>query len=85
MKLIKKDPFSKLKNNEFIKCNTRDEAKALLMMAHEAGYKWINGESFLNILYGDNLNCYAIKRGTYASEDYVINKGFRIVPVSNFL
>ena len=68
-------------------CETEDLANKLLNIAHELGYKWGSGYSYLEsnewILYEENT-CYHIKYGMFGTVNYY-RGGYNIIYVNDLL
>ena len=69
-------------------CETQELANHLLSIAHDLGYQWSNGQSYLDVhhweLY-ENETCYKIKSGHYGSETYFINERYNVINVLELL
>ena len=69
-----------IKENTVIHCETEKEAKRILDMAHELGYKWLYGSSFKDYNnWGGDYTCYDLSKGMYGSLRYYINEGYTII------
>ena len=70
-----------IKERTVIHCETEQEAKRILDMAHELGYKWLYGSSFKDYNnWGGDCTCYNLFKGMYGSLRYHINEGYTIIP-----
>lgn len=72
-----------IKENTVVHCETEQEAKRILGMAHELGYKWLYGASFKDYNnWGENGNytCYYLFKGMYGNLRHHINKDYTIIP-----
>lgn len=80
--------ISELTNKDVIHCPTEEEAKAILKLADEAGYKWSTGDSYLTETEWDICEkdtCYLVKEGQYCSLDWYKETGYTIRKASEFL
>lgn len=71
-----------IKENTVVHCETEQEAKRILGMAHELGYKWLYGASFKDYNNWDengNDTCYYLFKGMYGSLRNHINKDYIII------
>lgn len=62
-----------LTDNDVVHCATEEEAKRVLKLAHDAGYEWGDGNSYLeftlwNIYKSDS--CYRVAMGAYGRLEY---------------
>lgn len=74
-----------LSKGHAIHCPTEELAIKVLTIAHEHGFKWCNGLSFLNnIQYDENL-CYNIKDGTCSSYDWSLKVCYTIISAEKFI
>lgn len=67
-----------------IQCETKDEAKRILGMVHDHGYRWVSGDSIIghdNWEIYKKLTCYYIRKNVvgYASTIYYKREGFEIM------
>lgn len=72
-----------IKEGVVIHCETEEEAKRILGMAHELGYAWSNGESYIdstNWWVRESTTCYYLFGGSYTNYRYFKNGGFTIIP-----
>ena len=72
-----------IKENTVIHCETEQEAKRILGMAHELGYKWWRGKSYENNTEWNvckSKMCYDLFEGSYSDYDYFKNKNYTIIP-----
>jgi hypothetical protein len=82
-----KELFSNPKNA--FNCTTEKEAKQLLRIAHDLGYTWCTGDSFLidnNIWnFYRNETSYAIGIGEYATGEFYSGKGYTVYEFSKLI
>lgn len=72
-----------IKEYTVIHCETEEEAKRILGMAHELGYKWCSGEGYKNdTIWRDHKEktCYRLIDGTLSNYDYFKNRNYNIIP-----
>ena len=77
-----------LKENECIHCKTKKQAKAICKLMHEAGFRWINGDSYLSKNFYHvykSETCYHTKQGTYYYLDYAKEENCKIYKAKLFL
>lgn len=77
-----------LGDNECIHCPTEREAEAICKLMHEAGLKWVNGDSYLTLIKWSEYKSqtyYRPKAGKRAEISYATEKGYTIHPASDFL
>ena len=71
-----------IKENVVFHCDTEEKANELLKKAHELGYKWQYGFSYLDNNYYikcEEDTCYYINQGSYGGLGYYIDEGFKII------
>ena len=72
-----------IKENTVIHCETEEEAKRILGMASEFGYKWVDSESYVGDTRWDvekSKTYYYLFKGTYGNYDYIKERNYTIVP-----
>lgn len=77
-----------LKENECIHCKTKNQAKAICKLMHEAGLEWKGGESYLSKNYYGNYKsetCYFPIDGQYDELSYAKEKKYKIYKAEQFL
>ena len=78
----------KFKENEVIHCETEEQAKAVLKMAHEQGFKWCSGADFLEENNWQDYNsetCYDINLGEYGRKYSYKIQGFEIIKAKDII
>ena len=73
MPRMTKEEFDKkyVDDRAVVNCKTEKEAIDFLKMAHQFGYKWESGKSFLHETYFDTYGedtCYSISDGLYSEK-----------------
>lgn len=72
-----------IKEKTVINCETESEAKRILKMAHELGYKWRSERSFTyeqnNWDVYEKATCYSIEDGTYSNIKYFKDANYTII------
>lgn len=85
---MKKKNLKGIDTNTVVHCPTEGLAKQVLQIAHDAGYQWNNGESYLLLKnwtpYGEHT-CYWIVSGEYCNSEWYRNRGFKILPAKEFI
>ena len=80
---------TELNSNEVIHVRTEQEAIAICQLMHDAGLKWCNNKSYLDINEWNNKYgeiCYNPSKGGYSRfQWYTSKKSFTIYPASLFL
>ena len=77
-----------LKENECIKCETEEQAKAICKLMHEAGLEWKGGQSYLSKNYYGNYKsetCYFPIDGQYDELSYAKEENYKIYKAEQFL
>ena len=77
-----------LKENECIHCETEEQAKAICKLMHEAGLKWMFGDSYLSRNNYDEYKsetCYNPKKGQYAKFNFYKQNNYTIYKAEQFL
>ena len=72
-----------IKEKTVIHCETESEANRILNMAHELGYRWWHGRSFIDAqndwnIY-ENATCYSIENGCYSNIKYYKDANYTII------
>lgn len=71
-----------IKENVAFHCDTEEKANELLKKAHDLGYKWNSGYSYLEKSNYDKCEedtCYFIAEGSYGSYSYSKDEGYKII------
>lgn len=72
-----------IKVNTVIHCETESEAKRILNMAHELGYKWVDSENYVGDTrwyVEESKTYYYLFKGTYGNYDYIKERNYTIIP-----
>lgn len=78
----------KFKKGTVIHCKTEELANKVLKIAHEQGYKWCTGISYIDTNYYERYEkdtCYRIVDGEYSPRSYYESIGERIITAEEFL
>ena len=78
----------KFKENEYIHCLTEYEANQVLQIAHDNGYRWCDGESFIHQGIWEEYEantCYDIAGGVYGDFGLIKSRGYTIIKAEEFL
>lgn len=78
----------KLLENEVVHCNTEDKANFVLGVAHDLGYKWSSGKSFIIKTNYDEYKthtCYRLTKGSFGSIACYKSVGKTIISAEEFL
>lgn len=78
----------KLTENTAVHCPTEELANKVLKVAHDNGYKWITGYSYIskNIWNCHKENtCYNIVNGSYADTHFYLDNNYTIMSAEQFL
>ena len=73
---------------ECIHCPTKEEAIQVLKIAHERGYRWVNGDSYLEYSEWDDekkSTCYYIHMGKCGGLKYANNNFYKVIQAKDFL
>ena len=79
-----------LKENECIHCETKEQAKAICKLMHEAGLTWNSGDSYLDTKYYYNEgsksgNCYFPAKGEFSDLTFAKEEKYKIYKAEQFL
>lgn len=79
----------KLAENTVVHCPTEELANKVLKIAHDNGYKWCTGSSYISSNncwepYKENT-CYDIVRGEYSCKEYCLSTHYTIISAEQFL
>ena len=72
-----------IKERTVVHCETEEEAKRILEMAHELGYKWSNGVSYIDDtkwLFKQSKMCYYLFDGNFTDYNYFKIRKYNIIP-----
>lgn len=78
----------KLAKNTVVHCSTEELANKVLKIAHDNGYKWWVGGSYVANnsweIYKENT-CYNIVNGEYCEKEYYLSTHYTIISAEQFL
>ena len=80
--------YSTIKPKTVVHCDTEEKAKTLLEWADSRGYKWKDGDSFLNGTMWEvreSDTCYSLYEGTYYPYDHCKEKRFTVIEYEDAL
>jgi len=83
-----KRTIESIKEKEVVHCKTEAEAVAFCKMMHEAGLKWLDGDSYVRTSEFDKrkeCTCYSPKSGAYVSISFATESGYTITPATDFI
>ena len=69
-------------------CVTEDVANVILRIAHNYGYQWGHGNSFLYVnhwVFYEENTCYKIQEGMFGTKSHFENEGYVIIDVKELL
>ena len=78
----------KLVENTVVHCPTEELANKILKIAHDNGYKWCSGYSYIsrnNWEHYKENTCYNIVKGTYCDKEYSLDRHYTIISAKQFL
>jgi len=87
---MKKKTLRGIDKRTVVHCETHEEAKEVLQIAHEAGYTWCTGESFVDTddnwdVYGKET-AYNVCNGMYGTvETYINNEKCSTISAVEFI
>ena len=75
-------------NKTVVHCPTQELAQKVLRIADSEGYKWSDGDSYLDVSnWGTfkDATCYSFSKGVFLTRSTYSNSGFTILPAEEFI
>ena len=78
----------KIDANTVVHCPTKELAKKVLKIAHNLGYKWCDGVSYMHVpnQNGYKTNTvYFLHKGTYADKEFALEHKYKVISAEEFI